>query len=287
MDLSTILPVAEFSEWSTLALAWLVKNGLRLPVAIIIFLLGRWVAKLISEGVSRIAGRGHADQLLANFLSGVTYYTLLTAVGIAALAHLGVNVTSLIAVFGAAGLAVGLALKDSLSNFASGVMLVVFRPFKVGDYVLGAGVAGTVERLTIFNTIMVTPDNQRIIIPNSMLMGDVITNVTANPIRRIDFTFGIAYDDDIDKAKDVVWKTLAKESRILDEPETVVAVHTLGDSSVNLVVRPWVKTEEYWSTYWALMEAIKKAFDAEGITIPFPQRDVHLYPQGEAQPAKQ
>ncbi|WP_462327479.1 mechanosensitive ion channel family protein [Desulfobaculum sp.] len=287
MDLSTILPVAEFSEWSTLALAWLVKNGLRLPVAIIIFLLGRWVAKLIGEGVSRIAGRGAADQLLANFLSGVTYYTLLTAVGIAALAHLGVNVTSLIAVFGAAGLAVGLALKDSLSNFASGVMLVVFRPFKVGDYVLGAGVAGTVERLTIFNTIMVTPDNQRIIIPNSMLMGDVITNVTANPIRRIDFTFGIAYDDDIDKAKDVVWKTLAKESRILDDPETVVAVHTLGDSSVNLVVRPWVKTEEYWSIYWALMEAIKKAFDAEGITIPFPQRDVHLYPQGEAQPAKQ
>ncbi|NJB66618.1 small conductance mechanosensitive channel [Desulfobaculum xiamenense] len=263
-------------QWTEFSVNWLMANGLRIPFALLIFYAGRWIARILSRFAGRVLLRQSSDELLASFVKAIIYYTMLAAVAIAALSHLGVNVTSLIAVFGAAGLAVGLALKDSLSNFAAGVMLVIFRPFKVGDYVLGAGVAGTVERLSIFNTELRTPDNQKVIVPNSMLTGGVITNVTANSTRRVDLVFGIGYGDDIDKAREVILRILGEESRLLADPAPVVAVNELGESSVNIVVRPWVKSTDYWDVYWALTERIKKAFDAEGISIPFPQRDVHI-----------
>lgn len=282
MYLADSFAIDFFTEWWDVIKHWLMFNGARIPFLIAIFFIGKYLSRKIAVVLSEFIKRRQHDDLLANFLEGVVYYTLLIAVSIAVLGQLGMNVASLVAVFGAAGLAVGLALKDSLSNFASGVMLVLFHPFKVGDYVLGAGVAGTIEGITIFNTIMRTPDNQRIIVPNSMLMGDVITNVTANPTRRVDLTMGISYDDDIDKAKEVIWQVLKAESRLLSAPEATVAVHTLGESSVDIVVRPWVKTEDYWDVYWSLTEELKKAFDLAGISIPFPQRDVHVKHPSEA-----
>ena len=190
---------------------------------------------------------------------------------------MGIKTTSFLAILGAAGLAVGLALKDSLSNFASGVMLILFHPFKVGDAVTAAGISGTVVRIDIFNSVIHTWDNQKVIIPNSMITSDIITNINANPTRRIDLTIGIGYDDDVGEAKAVLEQLVQAEQRILADPAPTVALAEFGDSSINLVARPWVRTEEYWSVRFDLMEKIKRAFDERNITIPYPQRDVHLY----------
>jgi small conductance mechanosensitive channel len=211
----------------------------------------------------------------------LTYIALLAFFIIAALGQLGIQTASFIAVLGAAGLAIGLALQGSLANFASGFLMIVFKPFKVDDYVEVAGVGGTVEAVHIFTTTLKTPDNKTVIIPNSSVTSDNIVNWTTKGTRRVDMVFGIGYDDDIDKAKKIISDVLAKDDRILKEPATQIAVVELADSSVNFVVRPWAKIEDYWGIYFDAMENIKKAFDAEGVSIPYPQQDVHLFKHKE------
>lgn len=252
-------------------------HGLNILIALGIFVLGRILAKKISELVRAIMIRANVDETLRGFLRNIIYYVLLSAVVIMALGQAGLNVTSFLAVLGAAGLAVGLALKDSLSNFAAGVMLIMMKFFKKGDYVTIAGESGTVVSIKIFNTILNTPDNRQIIVPNNSVLSSAITNVTANDTRRVDLVFGIGYDDDLLKAKEILERIISEEPRILAEPATNIAVHELADSSVNFVVRPWVNTPDYWSVYWALTEKVKLIFDQEGISIPYPQTDVHLH----------
>ncbi len=250
---------------------------LNVVVALLIFVVGRWLAVWLAGTLSRSLRRRRLDETLISFLEKIVYYALLVVVVIAALNRLGVQTASLLAVFGAAGLAVALALKDSLGNFSSGVMLILFRPFKVGDFVIAGGVSGSVKEISIFHTELATPDNQKIVVPNSAIMGGVITNVTANPTRRLDLTFGVSYGDDLAKSKEIIRAALAAESRILAAPEPVIAVAELADSSVNIVARPWVKTDEYWDVRFALIEKIKQDFDRAGVVIPFPQRDIHMH----------
>ncbi len=245
--------------------------------ALVILVVGLWLSKRIANFFGRVMERRGVDITLVNFLKGLLYYLFVLVVLIAAAGQLGFNTTSFLTILGAIGLAVGLALKDSLSNFAAGVMLILFRPFRVGDVVSAAGVTGGVQAINLFNTILHTPDNQKVIVPNSKIMGDVITNITANETRRIDLVVGISYEDDLEKAKAILWQILAQDPRILKEPAPTVAVAELADSSVNFVVRPWVKTSDYWAVRFDLTEKIKKTFDQEGISIPYPQQDVHLF----------
>ncbi len=256
---------------------WASDYSLKVAAAILILIVGRWLARKIAVLLSKVLEKNGIDVTLTGFLENITYYTLMVLVLIAAAGQLGINTASFLTIVGAAGLAVGLALKDSLSNFASGVMLVLFRPFKVGDRVETAGVSGTVERINIFNTVLNTADNQRIIVPNSSVTSDVITNVNANPTRRIDLVAGIGYDDDIALAKKVLTEIVQSDDRVLDKPAPKIAVSELADSSVNFVVRPWVNTGDYWDVYFNLTEQIKVRFDEEGISIPYPQQDLHLF----------
>ena len=223
--------------------------------------------------------KNNVDPTLSSFLKNILYYILLTAVIIAAAGQVGINTTSFLTVLGAASLAIGLALKDSLANFSSGVMLILFRPFKIGDVVSVAGETGTIQEITIFNTIMKTGDNQKKIIPNGAISNDTITNITANPTRRVDLVIGIGYDDDLRKAKETLLTIVKANKRVLADPAPFIAVSELADSSVNLVVRPWVKTADYWGVYFELMEDIKLTFDEEQISFPYPQQDVHLFKQ--------
>jgi small conductance mechanosensitive channel len=256
---------------------YLIPWGIKITVAVAIFIVGRLIAKMVARFTKRMMKRAKLDDMLTAFLGNILYVALLVVVVIAALDQLGVQTTSLIAVFGAAGLAVGLALKDSLSNFSSGVMLIVFRPFKVGDFIEAAGQAGVIEEVRIFSTIMKTGDNREIIIPNSHIYSGPIINVSARPTRRIDMVFGIGYDDDIRRAKELVNAAFAADERILQDPAPAVAMVELADSSVNFNVRPWVKTADYWAVRSDLMERIKLSFDENGISIPYPQRDVHMH----------
>ncbi len=256
---------------------WISTFSIKLVTAILIFLVGKWLARRLTDLFAAVLERHKTEITLVNFLRNIAYYALLIAVVIAALGQLGINTTSFLTVVGAAGLAIGLALKDSLGNFSAGVLLILFRPFKVGDFVTAGGVSGTVEQISIFNTELATPDNQQVLVPNSSIMGNVITNVTAKPTRRIDLTIGISYGDDMGRAKEVLARVLQEESRLLSEPAASIAVAELGASSVNLVVRPWVRTADYWDVRFALTEKIKAGFDKEGISIPFPQQDVHLF----------
>jgi small conductance mechanosensitive channel len=245
--------------------------------ALVVFIIGRSIAKLLVKAMSKVMQRAKVDETLISFLGNVLYVALLIVVIIAALDRLGVNTTSVLAVFATAGLAVGLALKDSLSNFAAGVMLIIFKPFKVGDFVEAGGTAGTVEEIRIFNTVMRTPDNREITVPNGQIYGGTIVNVTARDTRRIDLLFGIGYEDDYRKARDLVWEVINTDERILKDPEPVIMFMELADSSVNFAVRPWVKTSDYWTVRADILEKVKLAFDNNNISIPFPQRDVHLY----------
>ena len=251
--------------------------GLKVLAAIVILIVGRWIAKGISKLIGRIMEKGKVDHTIQRFTVNMAYIALMVFVVLAALSQLGIQTTSFIAVLGAAGLAVGLALQGSLSNFAAGFLMIIFRPIRVGDYIEGAGVAGTVEEIQIFTTTLVTPDNKTVIIPNAALTGDNIVNWTLKGTRRVDMVMGIGYGDDIDKAKQVMLDVMAADPRILKEPAPQVAVLELADSSVNFVVRPWVKSSDYWGVHMETTEKIKKAFDANGISIPFPQRDVHVY----------
>jgi small conductance mechanosensitive channel len=251
--------------------------GLNLLAAIAIFYIGRTVARVLTKGVGRLMNAQSVDPILVSFVTSLVQWGLMAFVIIAAITKLGVQTASLVALIGAAGLAVGLALQGSLANFAAGVLIVLFRPYRVGDFVEAAGVSGSVSQVQVLTTILKTPDNKEIIIPNAQIMSSIITNYNANKTRRVDLVVGVSYGDDLDKVRKNLEELVAADSRILQDPECQIAVSELGDSSVNFVVRPWVKSEEYWKVRFDLIEAIKKRFDREDISIPFPQRDVHIY----------
>ena len=255
-----------------LVTAW----GLKVLAANDIFIIGRWISKAVRGGVRRMMKKGDVDPIVIGFVSSITYIALLAFVVIAALGQLGIQTTSFIAILGAAGLAVGLALQGSLANFAAGFLMIIFRPFKVGDFIEGAGVAGVVEAIHIFTTTLKTGDNKIIIIPNAKLSGDNITNYSAQETRRVDMTVGVAYDADLSVVRDVLNDIISKEERAMKDPAPLVAVAELADNSVNFVVRVWTKTGDYWGVKFDMTETIKNRFDAEGIGIPFPQRDIHI-----------
>lgn len=264
-------------DWLPKIWGLLTVYGLKVIAAVVVFVVGRWIAKMLTTFAEKLMNKRQVDPTIVSFVGNLVYIALLVFVVLAALGQLGIQTTSFIAVIGAAGLAIGLALQGSLSNFAAGFLMIIFRPFKVGDYIEGAGVAGTVEAIQIFTTQLLTPDNKTIIIPNASLTAGNITNYSAKGTRRVDLMFGIGYGDDVDHAKKVISDVLAKEERILKDPAPTVMLIELADSSVNFAVRPWVLAGDYWGVYSVLTENIKKSFDAEGISIPFPQRDVHVY----------
>ncbi len=257
---------------STYVIPW----GINVIFAIAIFVIGRMIAKALIKLLKKILQKTEMDRILINFIASIVNSVLLLLIIIAALDQLGVDTTSLIALLGAAGLAIGLALQNSLQNFASGVMMIFFRPFKTGDFVEAGGTSGIIESITIFNTVMRTGDNRAVIVPNGAIYNGNIINYSAKDTRRIDMVFGIGYGDDIKKAKDIMLDILNQDERILKEPEPLVAVDELAESSVNFVVRPWVKNGDYWPVKFDLTEKIKLAFDTNGISIPYPQMDVHL-----------
>jgi small conductance mechanosensitive channel len=254
-----------------------VDLGINLVSAIVIFFVGKWIVNLVVKGMLKAMQKGDMDITLRRFVANLARMLLMLFVIIAAIHQLGIQTASLIALLGAAGLAVGLALQGSLSNFAAGVLIVLFRPYKVGDWIEGGGVSGAVEEVQILTTVLKTGDNKRVIIPNSQIMGTTITNYSANETRRVDLVVGVSYSDDLDKVRKELEGLVAADERILKDPAVTIAVSELADSSVNFVLRPWVKTADYWGVYFDLTEAIKKRFDEVGISIPFPQRDVHIH----------
>lgn len=254
-----------------------VDFGIRVVTAIAIFYIGRLGVGLLTRGLRKLLQKQEVDETLETFVCNLARMALLAFVVVAAINALGIQTASFIAVLGAAGLAVGLALQGSLSNFAAGVLIVMFRPYKVGDWIDAAGVSGSVLEVQILTTALKTGDNKRVIVPNSQIMGSIITNYSAHDTRRIDLVVGVSYSDDLDKVRETLLSIVAADQRILDDPAVTIAVSELADSSVNFVVRPWVKTADYWGVLFDLTETIKKRFDAEGISIPFPQRDVHIY----------
>ncbi|MEA3412346.1 MAG: mechanosensitive ion channel [Pseudomonadota bacterium] len=255
---------------------YLIPWGTRIVFALIIFIVGRWIVKAMVKALRRALAKANMDQMLINFLSNIAYMALLVVVVLAVLEQLGVNTTSALAVFGAAGLAIGLALQGSLSNFAAGVMLVFFRPFNTGNFVEVAGVTGIVEEIRIFSTVLRTPDNREIIIPNGQINDDKIVNFSARDTRRIDLVLGIGYGDDIGKARQLIEEIISGDERILADPEPQVMLLELADSSVNIATRPWVRSSDYWAVRADLLEKVKASFDSNGISIPYPQQDVHL-----------
>ncbi len=251
--------------------------GIRVLGAILILFIGRWIAGLLRRLVERTMNKSQVDATLVKFTGNLVFAILMVVVVLAALNQIGVQTTSFIAIIGAAGLAVGFALQGSLSNFAAGVMLIVFRPFKVGDFIQGAGEAGIVEEIALFTTQLRTPDNKTIIVPNSKITGDNITNFSAKDTRRVDLVIGVSYQDDLKKVKTVLTDILEKDERILKDPAPTIGVVALADSSIDFAVRPWVKAPDYWGVYFDTLQTVKERFDAEGISIPFPQRDIHVY----------
>ncbi len=259
--------------------------GLNLLAAIAIFIIGRWVAKIVHRVLVKGLEKAKMEAILVKFLGNITYTLLLVFVVLAAISQVGIQTTSLIAVLGAAGLAVGLALQGSLANFAAGVLIIIFRPYKIGDYVEGGGVAGSIEEVQIFTTILKSPDNKKIIVPNGQMMSGTIVNYSAHDTRRVDLTASVSYDDDSDHVRRVLQDILAADERVLSEPAPVVRMMSHADSSIDWVVRPWVKAGDYWPVFFDLTERIKQRFDEEGISIPFPQRDVHVYHHDQPSPA--
>ncbi|MFC3150234.1 mechanosensitive ion channel family protein [Litoribrevibacter euphylliae] len=252
----------------------------KLLIAIIVFIVGRILVKVVIGAVRGVMGRAKTDEILINFVSSILQMLLMLVVAVVALDQLGVDTTSLVALVGAAGLAVGLALKDSLQNFAAGVMLVLFRPFKTGDFVEIAGVSGIVEKITIFSTLVRTGDNKEVIVPNGAIYSDTIVNYSARDTRRIDLVVGVDYSADVREVKRVLEGILQAHPSVLKDPEPAVALVELGDSSVNFNVRPWVKTDDYWGVRAEILEQVKLTLDDKGIGIPFPQMDVHLFKEG-------
>ncbi len=251
--------------------------GMKALMALVIFFIGRMIARIVTKGLRKTMQSRKVDKILESFACNLVYWVLMIFVIIATINHIGVQTTSLIAIMGAAGLAIGLALQGSLANFAAGVLIVMFRPYRVGDFIEAAGISGTVLEVQILTTVLKTGDNKQIIVPNGQIMGSIITNYSANDTRRIEMTIGISYDDDLDKVRSTLQELVNADDRILKDPECLIAVSELADSSVNFIVRPWVNRADYSSVKFGLTEAIKKRFDQEGISFPFPQQDVHLY----------
>ncbi|WP_407331363.1 small-conductance mechanosensitive channel MscS [Enterovibrio sp. 27052020O] len=266
------------------AMSWLASNqelmiqyAMNVLTALTILLIGNWVVKKVAGSLAVVLKKRNLDQTVVDFIENMVRYVMFAIVLIAALGRMGVETASIVAVIGAAGLAIGLALQGSLSNFAAGVLIVTFRPFKSGDYVEVAGVAGLVESIQIFSTVLKTTDNKMVVVPNGTVISSPITNFSRHDTRRIDFVIGVSYKSDLKKTKEVLTRIVKADVRVLPEPEPTVGVVALADSSVNFVVRPWVNTADYWSTYFDLMQAIKEGLDKEGIEIPFPQMDVHYH----------
>lgn len=262
----------EGSQW----VPWVTEKGIAILVGIAIFFIGKWIAKRVAHWVENRMLASKVDQAVAGFASSILYALMFAGVVLMALGQIGVETTSFIAILGAAGLAVGLALQGSLSNFASGVLIILLRPFRSGDFVEAGGQMGTVHRIELFHTHMKTPDNRVIILPNSDVMNSSIVNYSRESTRRLDLVVGISYDADIKKARDLLTEILNKDERVLKDPEAVIWVSELADSSVNFAVRPWVKSGDYWALRSDLLEKIKYTFDENGVGIPFPQMDVHL-----------
>ncbi|HPI98319.1 MAG TPA: mechanosensitive ion channel [Synergistales bacterium] len=256
---------------------WIALYGLKAIAALVILVFGRLVAKALRATIKRVLQKGKVDDTLVLFTSSVSYVAIMAFVIIAALGQLGIQTTSFVAILGAAGLAVGLALQGSLANFAAGVLMIIFKPFKVGDYIEGGGVSGSVEEIGIFTTELKSPDNRKIIVPNAKMTSDNIVNYSAKDTRRVDIVAGVSYGDDIDKVKRVLEGILASDERVLKDPAPTIGILELADSSINFAVRPWVRTSDYWDVFFATQESIKKRFDAEGISIPFPQQDIHVH----------
>ena len=248
----------------------------QIVTAVLILVLGWIAAKIIHRITKRYLLKANIDQLLVNFAANILYWTLILVVIIAALSSLGIDTTALIALLGAAGIAVGIALQDSMKNFASGVLLIVFRPFSIGDFVEAGGTSGVVEEITLFTTMMRTGDNRSVIVPNGAIYDDTITNNSARETRRVDMVFGIGYEDDMRKARDIMMGILKADERILADPEPAISLAELADSSVNFNVRPWCANADYWAVKADTTEKVKLAFDENGISIPYPQMDVHV-----------
>ncbi|EAS43411.1 mechanosensitive ion channel protein [Photobacterium profundum] len=254
----------------------LLQYAVNLISAVLILFIGNIIVKSIANGVAKVLRKKDMDEAVVEFLHSLVRYLLFVIVLIAALGRLGVQTASVVAVIGAAGLAIGLALQGSLSNFAAGVLIVAFRPFKSGDYVEIGGVAGSVESIQIFQTILTTPDNKMVVVPNGAVIGSAITNYSRHETRRIDYVIGVSYNADLKKTKEVLTRVVEADPRVLKDPAPTIGVVALADSSVNFVVRPWVETGDYWAVYFDLLQAIKEELDKEDIGIPFPQMDVHL-----------
>ncbi len=254
-----------------------IEYGPKLIGAIVVLILGLWVIKILTKAVSKLLNKKKTDASLASFVKSLTNILLKVLLVVSVMGMVGIEMTSFIAILGAAGLAVGMALSGTLQNFAGGVMILIFKPFKVGDFIEAQGYIGTVSEIQLFNTILKTLDNKTVIIPNGGLSTNSMTNYSTEPTRRVDWTFGIAYGDDIDKAKSVIFKLIEADKRILKEPEPFVAVSELADSSVNFTVRAWVKSEDYWGVFFDMNEVIYKTFATENLNIPYPQMDVHLH----------
>ncbi|MGL0926587.1 small-conductance mechanosensitive channel MscS [Vibrio vulnificus] len=276
IDTSLVDGLNQAETWLTNNSDLLIQYGVNIISAIVILFIGNIIVKAVANSVSKVLNKKEMDKAVVEFIHGLVRYLLFVIVLIAALGRVGVETASVVAVIGAAGLAVGLALQGSLSNFAAGVLIVAFRPFKSGDYVEIGGVAGSVEAIQIFQTVLKTPDNKMVVVPNSGVIGGAITNYSRHATRRVDLMIGVSYKSDLKKTKQVIRETLEKDTRILKDPDMTIGVVALADSSVNFVVRPWCKTEDYWAVYFDSMQALKEALDANGIEIPFPQMDVHL-----------
>lgn len=256
---------------------WILVFGPKVIGAILVLIFGLWIIKMLTRGFRKILTKRKIDTSLQPFLVSLINILLKTLLVITVISMLGVEMTSFIAILGAAGLALGLALSGTLQNFAGGVMILIFKPFKVGEFIEAQGYSGIVKEIQVFNTVLNTPDNKVIIMPNGGLSTISLINFSRLETRRVDFTFGIGYQDDIDKARKVIQSVLVKNDKILKDPANLVVVSELGDNSVNFTVRVWVITADYWEVFFDTTEKVKKAFDKEGISIPFPQRDVHLY----------
>lgn len=266
----------KIEHYTNLAINYTTDYGLKLLGALVIFFVGKWIVRKLIALMRKGMVKSHVDETLISFASNAIYVALMVAVLVAAASNLGINTTSFVAVFGAAGLAIGLALKDTLANVGAAVLIIFFRPFKVGDFIEVSGVMGTVKIINLFSTTLTTGDNRSIIIPNGTLIGGNIINYTGNSTRRIDMVFDIDYKDDLRLAKEVVMNILLSNPKVLSEPAPVVAVGALAMNSVQIFARPWVKVEDYWDAMFEMTEAVKLEFDKNGISIPFPQMVTHV-----------
>ena len=276
-DISTTIDATNtaVSKYSDMAITYASEYGMKIVATFLIFIIGKWAVNKITTLIKNVMEKAKIDKTLSEFAESLIYFVLFLMVILASLNALGINTTSFIAVFGAASLAVGLALQGSLANIGAAVLIIVFRPFKVGDFIEAGGASGTVSDVNLFSTIISPVDNRTIIVPNAAVIGGNITNFSNKPQRRVDHVFGIGYDDDLKLAKTVLMEIMKEDERILKEPAPFVAVSELGDNSVKLLTRAWVDTPNYWNVHFEMLEKVKLTFDEKGLSFPYPQMDIH------------